>query len=97
MLPPLGGLDNHGIGALDILRRLLPHGGSFARLLVRELDPPLLVLLQHRPQLGRHGIPGGLVFGAPEFGRLGVLRRGLCFLVGGVFGGLVPLPAAFGL
>ena len=43
-----------------IVRRL-------ARLLVDELDPLLLVLLQHRPQFGRHGIPGRLVLGAPEF------------------------------
>ena len=31
---------------------------GLARLFVDELDPLLLVLLQHRAQLGRHGIPG---------------------------------------
>jgi len=95
--PPLGSLDDHGIGPLDILCRLGPHLGGLAGLLVDKLDPLLLVLLQHRPQLERHGIPGGLVLGAPEFRGLGVFRRGLCFLVGSVSGGLVPFPAAFGL
>ena len=71
------------VGALDVLCRLGAHLGGLAGLLIDELDPLLLVLLQHWPQLGRHGIPGGLVLGAPEFGELSVLRRSLSFLAGG--------------
>src|SRR5260370_5963859 len=97
LLPPLGGLGDRRVGALDILRRLGAHRGGLAGLLVRELDPLLLVLLQDRPQLGRHGIPGRLVLGAPEFGGLALLGRGFRFFVGSFVDGIVPFAAAFGL
>src|SRR5260370_40313332 len=97
LLPPLGGLGDRLVGALDILRRLGPHLGGLAGLLVGEFDPLLLVLLQDGSQLGRHGIPGRLVLGAPEFGGLALLSRGFRCFVGSFVGGIVPFPAAFGL
>ena len=96
LLPPLCSLVDGGVGALDLDGRQSPHLGGLARLLVDELDPLLLVLLQQRTQLGRHGIPGRLVFGAPEFGSIAAVGGGFGFFVGSFFGGLALFPVAFG-
>ena len=90
------GLGDRLVGALHLFRRPRPDRRGLAGLLVHELDSLLLVLLQDRPQLGRHGIPGGLVLGAPEFGGLAVFSRGFRFFVGGFFGGIVLFPAIVG-